>query len=815
MMAGRPPERWRGLLITLAVLYFTFLGGTLVTDLRLWPHIVHHALVTLLLAAWLIVLLRRGRPIPSTPLDWAILAGLLASLLATIFALDPRVSLEATWLLGVHALLFYLIVDLMRTCRPHVVLQSIIFASSVVVLIGLFEFASWYFGLGWLPMFRHGWFEIGGLRHPLPPTIYRLSFTLGVSTSLSGYLALLIPVGLAWAVATRSKDTRQGLLLWLAGTSVVEMLSFSRGGLVSLAVSLPVLVLLGFPDWRGRLRNALQNWRVRAGLAGLVLVVVFFAFGWTRQNLAAHQAGDAVRRDLWRSAWRIGLSDPLTGAGPGGYGRARRTFRDPEVGRDHLTTPHNVPLLVWSQSGLPGILTFTWLIGATALAGYRRWRAAAGPDRVRVAGVCAGLLGFAAQNLFDTLLTTPSLLPVLALAAYLVTPQDPARRPAAITPLRRLAPGIALALVLLCAVGWSISDRAQIHFDRALRLYRSGDLQGALAAIENARRIDPAMGFYAAQRAQFLGELSALDPAYLPEALAAYHDMLTREDTYDLIHADYAALLAEAGDLAAARREMAQAARILPTDARYWVWSGAYAEADGDTTAALAAYRQALDRAEEWATSGYWETTPLRAQARTTFLETNELDRFSLDDLAAIPSDCWPAILQEKGDPLCAGRVALRLAADPQTALRWFDAALAADRDNGMAYALRAETHLALGHMQAAEQDAQIARFLGEQSAYTVLGDIAAARGDLDAAIEAYSNGGPLIILWQGWDVAVYGRRGSLSIFPRLDSQRPSRYDFASWTALARLYTQQGRLADAEKIYQTILALDPYYELEP
>lgn len=813
-MAGRPPKRWRGLLITLAVLYFTFLGGTLITDLRLWPRIVHHALVTLLLAAWLIVLLRRGRPLPVTPLDRPILAGLLVSLLATIFALDPRVSLESIWLLGVHALLFYLIVYLMRTYRPHVVLQPIFFASSVVVLIGLFEFASWYFGLGWLPMFRYGWFEIGGLRHPLPPTIYRLSFTLGVSTSLSGYLAMLIPVGLAWAIATRSKDTRQGLLLWLVGTFAVEMLSFSRGGLVSLAVSLPVLVLLGLPDWRGRLRNALRSWRVRAGLAGLVLVVVFFAYGWTRQNLAGHRSGDAVRRDLWRSAWEIGLSDPLTGTGPGSYGRARRTFRDPEVGRDHLVTPHSVPLLVWSQTGLPGILTLTWLIGAAAWAGYRRWRDATGPDRVRIAGVCAGLLGFATHNLFDTLLATPSLLPVLALTAYLVTPQDLTRRPAA-SSLRRLAPGMALTLVLLCAVGWSVSDRAQIHFDRALRLYRSGDLQGALTAIELARRIDPTMGFYAAQRAQFLGELTAQDPAYLPEALAAYHAMLAREDTYDLIHANYAALLAEAGDLGAARHEMAQAARIRPTDARYWIWAGAFAEADGDTTAALAAYLQALERAEEWATSGYWETTPLRAQARATFLEANELDRFSLDDLAAIPADCWPVILKEKDDPLCAGQVVLRLDDDPQTALRWFNTVLSADRDNATAYALRAETHLALGDIQAAEQDAQIARFLGEQSAYTVLGDIAAARSDLDAAIEAYSNGGPLIVLWQGWDVAVYGRQGSLSIFPRLDAQRPSRYDFASWTALARLYTEQGRLADADEIYQIILALDPYYELEP
>jgi tetratricopeptide (TPR) repeat protein/O-antigen ligase len=820
-MADRSsPKRWRGRLITLAVLYFTFLGGTFITDQRLWPRIAHHAIVTLILAVWVVTLLRRGRSLPATPLDWPILVTFLVNVLATVFAVDPRVSVEALWQLGVHVLFFYLIVDLMRAYRPRVILEPVFFAAAVVVLVGVFEFVSWYFGLGWLPIFRHGWFELGGLRDPIPPVIYRLSFTLTVSTFLSGYLALLIPVGLAWALATRVKDTRRGLILWLVGALVVEGLSFSRGGLLSLAVSLPAVVLLvlaSVPGWRERAARLLRDWRVCAALVGVVVIVALLGLGWARQNLAGHRSGDVQRLDLWRSAWQIGLSDPLTGVGPGGYGRALRLYRNPQITRDHITTPHNVPFLIWAQAGLPGILALAWLIGAAAWAGYRRWRAADGPDRIRLAGVCAALLGFAAHNLFDTLTATPITLPVLALVGYLVTPLAVENhRP--VLPRRWPVPAALLALLALSAVGWAFSDWAQYHFARSIRLADSGDLRGALDAIEAAQRIDPAMGFYAAQRAQYVGQLAAGDDAHLPDALAAYEAALAREGTYDLMRANYAMLLAGSGGPAAARQEMEQAARIRPRNPHYHLWVGALAEEMGDRASAEQAYRDALALRPEWATSRYWDTTPVREGVRVSFLETEGIAALPLDALAALPAECWPVAAGDdppEGDPLCAGEVALRLDGDPGAALTWLDGAVAANRADGRAYALRAEAHLALDDPASAGHDARMALFLGEARANIVLGKIAEAEGDLDAAAWAYEIGGPLTVQLQGWDVAVYARRGSLMLLPLLDAPGPSRYDFASWVALAELYTRQGRVDEAGGVYDVILALDPYYEIAP
>ncbi|HEC22635.1 MAG TPA: hypothetical protein ENI95_06940 [Chloroflexi bacterium] len=814
----RLSPRWQARLLMALVLYLTLFGGPVV-NLVFGLRVFHHALMTLLIGGWLVTLLRRREPLPATPLDWPVAAQVIVFALATAFALDPRISLEAFWRIGLHTLLFYLIVDLMRRHGHRVMLEPVLFAAAAVSLIGLIEFASWYLGLPWLPMFRQGWLSIGGLAHPIPPVIYRLGFTMSGPTALSAYLGLVIPVGLGWLIATRSTETRRGLVLWLIAALVVQGLSFSRGGLLSLAVSLPslgALILLADPARRAQLGVWLRDWRVRAALAVAFALVLAFGLAWMRTGLSDRRAGDTERLDLWRTGWRIGLDDPLTGVGPYGFGRAMRSYRDPKVTDDRHRTADNYPLTVWAEAGLPGLLTLFWLVGAIAWVGYRRWRGAEGWERVRVAAICAALLGFGVHNLVDAFTDTPHRLPGLVFAAYLVMPFRPEPRLWG-GRLRRALPGVLLALVVLSAGGWAVADLAHYHFSRAVALYDRDDLEGALAEIDAARRIDPAMGYYAVQRAQILGELAAADGSYLDQALDAYQTALAFEGTFDLSHANYAALLAQSGDPRAALDEMQQARRINPREPRYTFWVGMFAGAAGEETTAREAYLEALEMSPAWVGSPFWEGTPLRAASRNAFLQAQGAEGLPLDALAALPDVCWPfaperwAASAEAADLECRGEVALRFEDDPASALPWLSRAIDADPAYPRGYVARAEAYLALGDREAAERDARTAIFLGDGHGYYVLGRLAEAEGDLEAAIEAYAAGGPLIVQPQNWDVTVYMRRGSLFPLPQLDAPGPSRYDFASWMALAGLYTAQGRDEDARVVYDAIHALDPYF----
>lgn len=804
--------RWRARLLLIAAVYFTLIGGTLTTDFSAWARLVHHALVTVVCAVWLVSRLRRGEGFPPTPLDIPLLALFAVYALATVLAVDPRVSAEALWLLGVHILLLAMIVDVMRTGGPRAALEPVFFAASVVILVGLAEFAAWYFGLPIVPIFQQGWFAISGLRDPLPPTIYRLSFTLNVSTWLSAFMAMLIPVGLAWAVHTRSRDTRRALILWLAGAVVIEGLSFSRGGLLSLAVSLPTLatlLALGRPAWRLRIAALLHDWRVIAAGVILVGVAAFVAIGWTTQSAVGHQSGDRQRLDLWRSAWQIGLADPLSGAGPYGFGRELRTVRDPLATADHMTTPHNAVLLVWSDAGLPGVLALAGVAAALLWAAYRRWRASGEGERAHLAGALAGLAGFAAHNMVDNFPVTPVLLPALALAAFVVYPRQPG---AGRTAVRRAVALGALALVMVSAGGWALSDIAQLSFERSIRLADAGRTGEALSAIRAARRLDPVLGMYAAQEATTLGLLAAEDSAYLDPALASHREMLDRyEGTYDLIRANYAMLLTLDGDMEEARRQMETAARIQPRQPRYALWSGVLSETLGDLAQARTWYIAALEYGPDWIGAPFWEISEVRREARAAYLEQHDLSGAPVEELAGLAPLCWPTDVlpqyfrgrQRTAAEIdaCAGQRIWRVDASAPAALDALESAIAADPGLAAAYAERASVLLSEGDLTGAERDARTAVFLGDaQGGYTVLGYIAERQGDVQAAEAAYLSGGPVEVQLQGWDVAVYYRKGSLRLLPILDAPGPGRYSLASWIALEQLYRRQGRLEEARII---------------
>ena len=812
----RRSSPWRARLLTLAALYFTFLGGTFITDLDFWPRVIHHLLVTAILAGWVISLWRRKSALPATPLDWPLAALLGAWLLATIFSVDPRVSAEGLWEIGVLAAFLYILVDLMRLWGARAILEPIFFSAGVVVVMAMMEFVSWYFGLSWwLPTAHQSWPAIGGLTQLIPPTIYRLQYTLSIATYLAGYLSLLMPVGLAWAVSTASSTVRRGLALWLAGAALTMLLAFSRGGLLSLGISIVVfggLLVIALPDWRARIRVWARDWRVWAAGGLVVAAVAAIAIVWLRGDLFGHAAGDQERLDLFQSAWHIGLAHPLTGTGPSTFGREMRLYRDPTVTGDQFTTAHDVPLQFFAESGLIGLAALAWLVFATGRVAVSRWRAASGAERVRIAGVIAGLAGFGAQNLGDALITIPVLLPLLAFCAYLVMPLTPDTGRAD-TRVRRIVLGVVSAVIALSAAGWAISDLAQFHFARSVQVAQSGGDLAALAEIDQATRLDPAMGYYAAQRAQYLGTLASQDKTYTRQALDAYDRALHFENTYPLMRANHAVMLRADGQTDAALAEMRAAAALQPNDARYLLGVAELEDDLGRSSDALTDYQRALKLDPGSVGSGYWGQTVVRKQARDAFVKGTGT-AWSAGQLAALDPACWAdgavgRSAQMSADPLCDGEIALRIRNDPAGALPWLNQAVAADKASPEPYLLRAEAERRVTSATQAEKDARTALFLGDPHAYVTLGRLAETAGNDAEAERDFKSNPPLIIQSQDWDVAVYERRGALAPLPLFDALGPNRYDFEAWLALLDLYNRQDRAGDATSLRNAILRLDP------
>ncbi len=802
-----------GWLILLVVVYLTFIGGSYLTDRSFGLRVFHHIFMTLLMGGWLLLTLIKRRAWPSTPLDLALAIYLMAAILVTAAAVDPRMSLEELWRLVIHFLMIIFLVDLMRTYSPRTVIEPIFFASSLVILFGMIEFISWYAGFPRLPMFPLSWLDVGGLAHPIPPEIHRISFVMLIATHLSAYLATLIPVGVAWAISTRSRSTRIALSLWLVGAVLVEVLSFSRGGLVSLAVSLSAFAILSLShnaDLRNRLRDLLRNRNVVGGAVFAIAAAGLMVWLWLRQSGAGgHRTGDVLRLDLWRSAWVIGLRHPILGVGLFGFGRALRPIRDTLVTPDFFVAPHNAFLLIWAEMGAVGILALLVLVTGVARAAFQRWRGAKGQEMIRVSAAIAAILGLCVQSLFDTFSNSlPVLLPMLAMVAYLCWP----KRPTEESRSRRWLPAAALGLILLGSIGWVFSDRAQSHAQAALSLRESGQLEAALAEIDQARQMDPAMQVYAAQRAQVLGELAQDDPQRMEEALAAYREMLTLESSSDVIHANYAMLLTEAGNPAEGLAEMRRTSAILPSDARYHLWVAELASEAGEQSLAESEYKQVFTFAPQWSISRYWEETPQRTAARDRFLSRTGLAEIPLEVLSQIPAVCWRTFTRENSSNLfCDGMLDLARG-DPQGALVLLDQAINGNAQIALYYAGRARARMLAADSSGALLDAKMAVFLGDTKGGYVLGQLAEQRGDLAEAEFYYQQSNPIMEQSQGWELALFSRRAHLKLLRIAGFEAPgfTTYDLAPVAALASLYQSQGREADLERLLQQVQAADPY-----
>src|SRR5690606_18133431 len=297
-------------------------------------------------------------------------------------------------------------------------------------------------------------------------------------------------------------------LLALAGALlVIEFLTFSRGGLLGALVAVGVLFAFavvrrgGRSGWRRRL---LQPRVVLGAALTAVIGRGVLMVAWSAR--AGRSASDQGRLDTWRSAVEMAEDRPLTGVGPGLFGRALRAYRDPALAQDKLVSAHNLPLNVLAETGVPGLLIFVWLAAQFGRVWWRAWSVANAARRVWLEAALAALAAYAVHSLVDTFPLTSSVLPLLIAVAY--TLAEP-------RPTGTLAPRVHRALawggvvaIALYTVAFATFDVAQGWMIASQRAINQGDLDAALTRARRAQAWDPALTLYDWQEAHTLGLLA-------------------------------------------------------------------------------------------------------------------------------------------------------------------------------------------------------------------------------------------------------------------------------------------------------------------
>ncbi|MEM7138841.1 MAG: O-antigen ligase family protein [Myxococcota bacterium] len=211
---------------------------------------------------------------------------------------------------------------------------------------------------------------------------------------LGGFMALVTPVVFGLALDSPRRDRQIAWGLTAAGCAMAGVLSFSRGGILTLALGVGLfLAVHGFRRWK-KGRSLLRSQRAPAIVVGLLTTMVILAVvaGADLQREFSYTDNRTVKLDAAVAALPLIASHWLTGVGRGAfsagfvgdYGSAKRFFY-----------PENILVQWTSEWGVIVGLALLVLVVGSIVRGFRLERSHAH------LGALSGLIAIGTHQLVD------------------------------------------------------------------------------------------------------------------------------------------------------------------------------------------------------------------------------------------------------------------------------------------------------------------------------------------------------------------------------------------------------------------------------
>jgi putative inorganic carbon (hco3(-)) transporter len=326
----------------------------------------------------------RKLPTPVALIPRASTVYLLVVASSTVWALAPSLALAELVLLAQAVVAYVCLVTIARTRADVTTMLTLLTAGLLVQSLLV---------LGAMAM--GGNFEM----EPISVRLIhgRAGGTFGSPNVLGSYVTIMLAPTMALIAmrVSRLHDALAWAAFLLGGVALI--LSESRGAWIGSAIALAVFVPAGLR--RGWLSTRLVAGLMAAGAAAMA------AFGpIILERLAAFDnAAAQARFPLYRLAWGVIRDNPVLGVGANNFATAMSNHLTVDFSTAWISTVHNKYLLVWSETGLIGLLAFGAFLTAVLWCGLRLGRmigAPLSPFGIAVIGSVLGVMFHMLVELF-------------------------------------------------------------------------------------------------------------------------------------------------------------------------------------------------------------------------------------------------------------------------------------------------------------------------------------------------------------------------------------------------------------------------------
>ncbi|HZI57151.1 MAG TPA: O-antigen ligase family protein [Verrucomicrobiae bacterium] len=315
--------------------------------------------------------------------------------------------------LASYVCLYYVVTDWLQNYQATRALLKVLMASTIVAAL-----------FGFYQALSGGYTALYDILYPMQDEIAQIPAWEGRITSflehyngLAGYLNLVTPFCLGFAL--RSKDSMLRRLSWwcLALASVALLLTQSRGGLLAYAAVLLVSAWSFAPDRKAGIR--------RVAIVLVVCILAAAVAGLFFQRLAEIDDFTTVSRlAIWGGAFTVFAHSPVLGAG---FGNLRTLMGGLLNLPDGWTgDAHNLYLELLAETGIVGFMAFAFLtVTAMRKAMKQHHRAADEFGRIIGFAIFAAFMGVLVHGAVDYLFhTTPQVTALLFLLLGLLGTQS-------------------------------------------------------------------------------------------------------------------------------------------------------------------------------------------------------------------------------------------------------------------------------------------------------------------------------------------------------------------------------------------------------